>query len=208
MKKTLTLNDFPRTSQNILTRLYEQIALIHTVCDKYNITYWLIGGSLLGQIRHNSIIPWDDDTDVGIFVEDKNRLKELLLEAGKRVEMTVWDSVHGLKLKCLRNENIGTDLFIYHKNKINWNGKFIDAYVLASDRSRKEWPNDYFLVNEVTQELITKSFGPNKAVVPNDPTRYLNNLYGANWNSVAKLDYNHMDNCKHVNAGIPVPLNN
>lgn len=37
---------------------------IHDVCDKEKITYSLSGGTLIGAVRHNGFVPWDDDIDV------------------------------------------------------------------------------------------------------------------------------------------------
>lgn len=49
-------------------------------CREYNLRYYLVGGTMLGAVRHNGFIPWDDDIDVGMPRLDYERMAEILAQ--------------------------------------------------------------------------------------------------------------------------------
>lgn len=47
------------------------------VCEQYGLTYRIMGGTLLGAVRHKGFIPWDNDIDLAMPRKDFNKLLEV-----------------------------------------------------------------------------------------------------------------------------------
>lgn len=68
------------SKQHLRTCQLKQLAIleeIDKICKRHHIEYWLDGGSLLGAVRHGGFIPWDDDIDIGMSLEDEKRFEEI-----------------------------------------------------------------------------------------------------------------------------------
>ncbi|MDU5111439.1 MAG: LicD family protein [Clostridium sp.] len=68
------MNDELRKLQLVDLALFKEFSCF---CEKNNIKYFALGGTLLGAVRHKGFIPWDDDMDLGIPREDYEKLLSL-----------------------------------------------------------------------------------------------------------------------------------
>lgn len=138
----------------------EMLKAFINICETLNLKYYLLGGTLLGAIRHKGFIPWDDDIDVGMPREDYEIFLEKaqsLLPENYFVQTCFTDTEFPANFCKIRNSDT-TFIETSVKNcKMN-HGVFIDIFPL-------DWHVDSFfklklfnVKNRLYKIAIVKSF--------------------------------------------------
>ena len=134
--KTQYLRELSQEESNALKKaildIYKDVAAL---CDKYNLTYMMSGGTCLGAVRHKGFIPWDDDLDIMMPREDYDALI-LLLEAGElgqKYEFTYPNAhkdANTIFLKIFRKNS--KDIEIHNVSTPFPKGIYLDVFALDS----------------------------------------------------------------------------
>ena len=82
-KKRFFLN-MPKAEGNLRNRQNEYVAVLSELkrlLDENDIPFWLMGGTMVGALRHKGFVTWDDDIDISMMYQDKEKLFKLVRES-------------------------------------------------------------------------------------------------------------------------------
>ena len=65
------------TLRKLQLKELESLRYFNDFCQKNGLTYFLLGGCVIGAVRHNGFIPWDDDIDIIMPRKHYNRMLRL-----------------------------------------------------------------------------------------------------------------------------------
>jgi len=187
------------------------LRVVHELCVKYGIAYWIDFGTLLGAFRHKGFIPWDDDLDISMRREDYNNFLD---RAG--------DEIVGLGLeirKCKSWVGIGykhdgtgswVDVFPYDsyysdKGYSDANKEIVSKFSRGADLSGTSGINKYlYLVIDRTIDVIqdesdifptgSLEFEGHEFSVPKNPDASLRRMFGNNYMSFPHYGVEHHGN--------------
>lgn len=66
MVRTVNIKEFQ-------AKLLEMLLSFHVFCVEHHLTYYMVGGTLLGAVREKGFVPWDDDIDIAMPRPDYER---------------------------------------------------------------------------------------------------------------------------------------
>ena len=73
------MNELKNIKQ-VQEKILDIMKYIDELCRSNGITYYIMGGTALGAIRHEGFIPWDDDLDIFMTPEEYNKFKKVFEE--------------------------------------------------------------------------------------------------------------------------------
>ena len=178
------------------------LKILHDVTTEFeaaSIPYWLEGGTLLGIIRENRLLPWDNDMDISMYIADRWKLLKVtikLIFKGYRISTRFYNKDMGpFKKRELRMIKVRNYEKFMKKGEV-----MLDIFL------KKKVDNDYYWTVGIKSpvlksapakfydELITIEFDKKDYLIPLDYEGYLTYRYG-NWKvTVKQLDFKKDDN--------------
>lgn len=137
---------------------------LHNFCEEHHLRYYILGGTMLGAVRHKGFIPWDDDIDVGMPREDLEKLQKLLLNSKQeRYILETYNTVaKDYYYPFAKLYDTQTTLIENTKYKIK-RGVYIDIFPLDGiGNSLEESKKNYKKINILYDLLLSKVTGIRK----------------------------------------------
>ena len=127
--------DILRKSQLVML---DGLICLDAICQKHGLKYWLDSGTLLGAVRHKGFIPWDDDIDISMPLEDYLTFMEVAqaeLKDGMFLQTTKTDPQFAFDYMKIRSDKATIIEFHEEGKDIKYHqGVFVDIFPMLAIR--------------------------------------------------------------------------
>ena len=133
------------------------------ILEENNLRYSLLGGTLLGAIRHRGFIPWDDDIDIGMPRPDYNKLIKLFNQVNKKknIELQAYELNNSFLPFC---KIVNRDIEIKDHSICDQEKRFlwIDIFPMDAFPEDEKKLDNMFKKLEICKKMIYINYYKNK----------------------------------------------
>ncbi len=141
----------PKVLREAQLIMLEMLIEFDTICKKHHLQYWLDSGTLLGAVRHQGFIPWDDDIDLSMPFEDYMKFQEIAqTELSDNIFFQTKQTDEKFLFDYIKLRSNKASIVEFHEkdNEVEYHqGVFIDIFpmfALPNTEFHKNYYNDVF----------------------------------------------------------------
>lgn len=174
----------------IVQKIYQIFKDVHACFSLCKIAYWIDSGTLLGAVRHNGLIPWDDDLDLCILQDQEQRFLDFIFVLNK-LGYRVVGMPYGYKIYPVDGDPLENRPWKYPSCDIFVVLQRGDKFYYKMHWNQEKTAGIVYMTADELFPLRDYVFGPLVVSGPNNPYPYLNRWYGDDWAHVAVGSYDH-----------------
>ena len=194
------------TDRKIVKQVYKLAQGIHNIFERHSIQYYVGFGSAIGLLRHQGLIPWDDDLDLLVPIAyEPLLLGKVAYDLEKEYDIEVMPAFPNYKI-FFKSDPV-LNWVAQSDDMQKWRYPFCDIFItqtdetgewdiLSNEAARTYWPAKIMNTSGIYPIRLMK-FGNFKLRVSSDTEGHLNRQFGRLWKTVGSTaDIDHLTGFK------------
>lgn len=133
----------------------DMVKYLDGICKANSIHYYMVGGTLLGAVRHKGFIPWDDDVDVAMPRRDFEKLQKIMEQEQGCYQLQFFNNVKNYGYASPKLVDTRTTLIDYKLgNGMERSSVFIDIFLYDGMGERPRTAMTWYLLLKTFKKMV------------------------------------------------------